>query len=234
MITNIKNEEYKNIIRLYVYKLFYFFIQDKDKFLLFKYEIKGIKFLQDFKLKEYPEQINYYYFAPISSLKNYHSKVLKLFNEYPKESYLDKNKRNEFIKNIKDFPPEIFINISINKVISKIGLNNDYKNQANSNLLKFLCEILYNQTFNKKISKLIAFYFDEIAYEKKLSNKLNGEVFLISLYGLRYCLYSLKNENIKKNIYNTLFHKSECALPQDKNQIPGVEKYNVQNFNIKM
>ena len=164
LITNIKNEEYKNIIRLYVYKLFYFFIQDKEKFLLFNYENKRIKFLQDFKLKEYPDQINYYYFAPISSLKNDYSKVLKLFNEYPKESYLDKNKTNEFIKNIKDFPSEIFINISINKVISKIGLNNDYKNQAYSNLLKFIYEVLKYQTFDKKIAKLIAFYFDEFNF----------------------------------------------------------------------
>ena len=120
LINNIKNEENKNIIKLYTYKLFHTFIDDKTEFLSFNYENKYITFLEGFKSKEKQEKINYYYFAPISSLKKDYTKVFKLFNGYPKESYLDNNKRNEFIKKIKDFPIEIFINISINKVISKI------------------------------------------------------------------------------------------------------------------
>ena len=75
----------------------------------------------------------------------------------------------------------------------------------------------------EKSSKLLAKYFDKDVFRDKLIQKLDCEGFFISLYGLRYCLYSLKNENNKKNFYTSLFHYNENKLPANKGQIPGCE-----------
>lgn len=187
----------------------------------------------NFEIKKPAKNLNYYHFSPISSLKEKHAEELKLFEDFPEKDYDNENKKNEFIDKIKNFPIEIFINITINKLISKTGLNFLYEkkdnNDVSSNFFKFSLDIIGvigfigSNKLPEKSLKLLIKYFDKDVFRDKLIQKLDCEGFFISLYGLRYCLYSLKNENNKKNFYTSLFHYKEYKLPANKGQIPGCE-----------
>ena len=191
---------------------------------------KDITIFTDFEIEISPKILNYYTFSPISSLKEQYKKELELFEKYPEKDYNNKNKRDEFINKIKDLPIEIFINISINKLITKIGLEYFYspnkdgveEDKTNSNFFEFIKYVIGSNKMPKKMSKLLTMIYDKDLFNKNLIKKVNDEEgFFISLYGLRYCLKSLKNEKEKKNFYTSLLHEKKYELPEDMRQIPG-------------
>ena len=235
IINDIKNIEHKNTIRLYIYKIFRFYTKDEKEFLTFDYNNKNISFFNDFEIVKSQKILSHYSFPCKSLLKTEYSKVLNLFKKYTEENYNDEDKKNEFKNQIKDFPIEIFVNITINTLITKIGIKSYFNENKNdkkdkndercSNFLKFAKDILGSSNNPQKMSKLLIMYYDKDIFKKKLSNKLDEEGFFISLYGLRYCLNSLKNdtekEKEKNNLYTSLFHKKKYKLPAEKSQIPG-------------
>ena len=221
-IAYIKNEKYKNIIRLYIYKLFLYFLRDEKQFLSYEYRNKYITFFEDFKLQP-KYAINYYNFLPLSSFKDKYYKALQLFDEYKKENYNNDDEIRKFKKEIEEFPFEIIINIIINRFISKFGLNQGYNKDEYNDILKFVNEIITETTMHKKISRLLIMYNDKNSYKTKLKEKLGEDGFLVSLYGLRYVIYSLKNEKINKNYYSELLHIKKYKLPKDINLIAGTE-----------
>ena len=235
LIKEIRNIKYKNIIRVYIYKLFLLFSNDEKNFLKRNkqyYNSFGVTFFDDFELEIPKNRINYYNFVSFSLLKLNYSEVLKLFIEYPEQDYTNKDKQEVFINQIKNLNIEIFINIIINLTYIKIGLNDDYSKDRCSNFFKFLNKVLSSSDIPNKIRERIYKLLTKYLYkvkdnQEKLINKIDNyedekEKFLISLYGLRYCVYSLKNENNDfKNFYACLLHKNEKNFPADITQIPG-------------
>ena len=232
------NLEDKNIIILYIYKLFHFFTKDENEFFKFNYINKNMIFFWDFEIKKSSKILSYYSFSPKSSLKKEYHKVLKLFENYPEKNYDDIDKKGEFIEKTKDIPIEIFINIIINILITRKGLQSLYsyekkeKKDKYLNLLKFAKDVLYSKCLPSKMSKLLKLYLDKDYFKILIKNKLDEEGFFISLYGLRYCLNSLKNERNKINFYSSLLHTKKNNFPHDKNQIPGIQPVQNKRFEI--
>ena len=231
LIKDIRNLKYKNIIRLYIYKLFHLFSKDEKEFINFDYHYLRLTFFEDFKIQTQNYLINYYNFMPLSSSMHNYFEELKLFTEYPEDDYTNKDKQKIFANEIKNLDVEIFINITINLIITKIGLNGGYSNDKYINFFKFANVVFssggISSQINKDLNKLLTKYYDKGKYTEILKIKLckgmdEIEGFLISLYGFRYCFYSYKNEKEgHNNFYANLLHKKEPNFPNDLSHIPG-------------
>ena len=233
VINEINNIKYKNIIRIYIYKLFLYISADEKEFFDFDYEKYKITFFKDFKLKDEKIEINYCYFLPQDNLKDKYMEVLQLFDQFSEKDYTDEKKKKLFNKEIKDIPFEIITNIVINRIIINMGINDGYSDKKNDNALNFWKEIILSKIKKCKLSKLMTMYLDKKKYEEnQLKTKLDQEGFLISLYGLRYCIKSLKNEAEHKNFYTAVLHKKKEQVPFDKDQIPGINPIKNKRFII--
>ena len=230
LVKHIRNLKYKNIIRLYIYKLFHLFSKDEKEFLKTIHEHLRMECFNDFEIQIPEYLINYYNFIPLSSSMDNYFEILKLFTEYPEAEYTNKDKQKIFINKIKNLDVEIFINITINLFITKIGLNCLYSNDKYNNFFIFANEVFSSDEISPKISnnnkKLLAKYYNDKEYREKLKQILRNvnetEGFLISLYGLRYCFYSYKYEkDDHKNFYANLLLKNDYNFPNDISNIPG-------------
>ena len=239
LIENIVCEKYRNIIKLYIYKLFYFFIGDEENFINYNYEHKNITIFNNFKLNLQKNKINFYNFLPRKSLKELCQSSIKLFEEYKEEDYTNEEKAKEFANKIND--PEVYCNITINKIISKLGLNDIYEEEkyanffllsayvfSSMNIKEFLSYFLIyfydKEKFTKVLKPFLIYFYDKEKFTKVLKPKLlikekdnhiNGFIYL--LYGMRYCFQSLEKKN--KNFYFSLLQNE---IPKDNiNNIPG-------------
>ena len=128
---------------------------------------------------------------------------------------------NEAIKQlIKESGLDMFIIIILNKVISNLGLK---EHEFLENYLSFFSKIDMEKYLNKKIVKLLSLYLkQETKLYEKINLKLSEEIeidqnlFIILLYGLRYCFQSID----KNNLYGCLFD-NDCSSILKQYYIPG-------------
>ena len=232
-INNINNKSFGNVIKIYIFKLFYNYLDSNyEKFKNFRFLEHNIEFVNNFQFdSKADESMLTYFFLPLDENDyNKYKDVLKKFE------IMRNNKFNTDIKELSDilqkYGIDIFLTITINKIISNLGLQ-DYiqekdEYQTFCNFMKSLFNTEYTgyKPNNHIINLLNLFYNDQIFIEKmklKLLDEnrvINTQLFEILLYGFRYCVNSLDNKNNGNYLYNSLLQKN-YNIAIEKSYIPG-------------
>jgi len=235
---------FRKIIKIYTFKLFFNF-SDRNWEIMkhFNFENNGFNFITDFQnefnIKE--ESFLTYCFLPMDNEKDYQKYINEKtnFEKYQKDNF----KNYDLINFIKENELDIFISLSINKIISNYGFK-DYLNiKTEYNQYLTLCNSMFinnkqetNEILNDNLIKLLSLFFDYEKYNKKIKplieNKqkvLNQELFEIILFGFRLCAQTLDIKGDSNLLYSSLFN-SKCLKNLKKSYIPGND--NIDNIKV--
>ena len=215
----------RRVIKIYVFKLFFNLMNKNwDEFTNYDYKNKQIEFI-DILLNEENESQNTYlakYLLP-NEPKEYEN-INELFNNN-KKKYIEENK-NLFGEFIKNNGLDAFIIVSINQIISKLMYNDKDIENEYQNFSKMCGQIF--KDYEENIKKLLFLFLDEEQYKNILKPKIEeqkneisceGDPFESLLYGYRFCVESLNNNN-KKSLYKSILTQ-ECLNSIKKSYIPG-------------
>ena len=119
---------------------------------------------------------------------------------------------NELSKLIEEYGLDIFLTVSINKIISNLGSKTYIKDKDDyfnfSAFIKSLFENENNELLTYKLKKLLYLLYDSDIYTNKtiklfgLENEnIDHHLFEILLYGFRLCINVLDNKESEKNYY---------------------------------
>ena len=233
IIEGISNS-FSRVIKIYIFKLFYNFM-DKN-FEEFKvYDFKGsfVEFLKEFDSATDDNNDSFltYFFLPLDD-DDYskYSQEIKLFDMCQKNNF--KVATNDLAKLINEFGLDIFLTVSINKIISNLGIKTYIIDKEEySNFSSFIKSLLdSNDLLTFKLKKLLYLFYDIDTYRsktKKLLENENGEInqkiFEIILYGFRLCINTMDNkENENKYLYKSLLEKNYIEAIE-KSYIPGID-----------
>ena len=234
IIQKIKNMKFARIVKIYVFKLFYNYMNKNfEEFKYFNYNAVGIPFAKDFDIFDIvkEEVLLTHFFLPLDT------------EDYSK--YLEQMKKFEMIRNIrfnsatnemaqvigKDGLP-IFLDITINKIISNLGLKNYIIDSPEYQNFSSYIKSLFNTSYkiNDDIRNLLYIFYDDRKYIKEIKPKklkdakgtFNPQIFEMLLYGFRYCFNSLNNEKDGNYLYKHLLLKN-CSEVIEKSCIPGID-----------
>ena len=221
IIKGINNDPLRIVIKYYFFKLLYNYSANYEEFNKLPFNIINIIIDEDneifMKERNDKNEILIYHFLPLNKkddLKQYLN-ISKEFNEKMNQNQLD----NEIIQHLlENNDLDIFVNLILNKIISNLGLNENIL----KDILPIFSKFEFNKYLNENICKLFSLYFNDNIFNIKIKQKLlkDGEIdqklFIILLYGFRYCVQSL-NEN---NLYGRLFDKN-CSSILRQYFIPG-------------
>ena len=229
---NNADNDFRKVVKFYIFKLFFNSLNKNWEDLTHsRYE-----FFQNMNLnfKDNSEQDN----SQIDSfIINYH---LLINNEKDENNFLEKCKKFEALK-IKHFNSsevfsldndniDFFLTISINKIISNLGLKKNTKISEYSEFSKF-CENQFSD-LDTNLKNLLFLLYNEKKYneilkpkiEPNISKQFNGEIFESLLYGFRFCVQSLLIKNSgndsEKYLYSSIL-SSECLGIINESYIPG-------------
>ena len=229
VIKNIKNENLGRVIKIYIFKLLYSYLENNyEQLKIFNYNNIGITFGDQFNLDTGEEEVMLsYFFLPLD--KND-------YNIYKEESaqleILRNSKFNDsskkFIDMIKNNDIDIFVSLTINKIISNLGLN-DYLSEKNEyQLFCTWTKNMFNLEYkiNENMKKLFYLFYDDKTFMDKMRGKLLDESNIINqqlletlLYGFRFCINTLNNDRNEKCLYRALLQKDNndaiksCYIP---------------------
>ena len=169
------------------------------------------------------------------------------FEKYQKDNF--KNFDLILRSFIKVIEIDIFISLSINKIISNYGFK-DYlqKKTEYQQYLSSCNSIIFeknhetdiisgtdNKIFNDNLINLLSLFFDYEKYNKIIkplierNNVLNPELFEIILFGFRLCVQTLDIKENQNLLYSSLFNKN-CLKNLKKSYIPGND--NIDNIKL--
>ena len=218
-INEINNKNLRKVIKFDLYKLYYNNVKKNyDEFIQRPF-ISKFKAKDNFEFNEKEKNILIYYFFP--SEKEDYQKYLeqcKIFDECTKN-----NNYENFLQNIES-NLDIFIIITINKIINKINLDKDKEKDNNSIDFKYFSNE-NTKLCNENLFNLLSLYYNKDKFYEMLKEKLSKEeeidqnLFIILLYGFRYCAQSLNNKN-NNNLYCSLFSEN-CLNILNESYIPG-------------
>jgi len=209
----INNDQLRIVIKYYFFKLLFNYSNNYENFIQI-YILEEIIELDEFKFNNYgdKDEILIYHFYP-SNIKE----DLKKYNKFAQ--ILKESQPNyesfQFIK--EKYGIDILIILIFNKIISHLDYNN-----IDGDKLKIFSKFHFERYLNDNIIKLLSLYSDKGKFNEKIKPKLledgeiNQNLFIILLYGFRYCVQSL-NEN---NLYSNFFNKN-CSSLIKKYYIPG-------------
>ena len=230
VINNIKNKNLGHVIKIYIFKLLYSYLENNyEQLKNFNSQNIGITFGDQFNLDtgEEEEVMLSYFFLPLEEGD---------YNKYNDESsqleILRNTKFNDtskkFIEMIKNNDIDIFVSLTINKIISNLGLK-DYLSEKNEyQLFSTWAKKLFNNDYkiNENMKKLFYLFYDDKTFMEKMRGKLLDEKNIINqqlletlLYGFRFCISTLNNDRNEKFLYRTLLQKDNndaiksCYIP---------------------
>ena len=229
---DIKNKNFSNVIKIYFLKLFYYLLKDYDEFEKYKFEEIGINFKNEIKKEDKVkknENMLSYFLLPLD--EGDYSKYEEELNIFMKNTNFDPN--NKEIENlIEKDGIDIFLLITINKIIGNLGLENYDSKDTYKKFSIYAKSLLSNNNKlkkNKELCNLLNLFYDSQIYLKKIKPKLilekgsfNKDMFEILLYGYRYCVNTLDNSNNNGDnfLYQSLLSKN-CINAIEKSLIPG-------------
>ena len=236
VIQEIKNKNFGNVIKIYVFKLFYNLMGNNyEQFKNFNYKSYGIEFYNDFPslYRDKDEILLTYLMLPLEEddFKNY-LEELKLFEDIKEKNF--SNSTDKFSELIKNNSLDIFLNLSINKIISNLGLKK-YINDKDEyqNFSSFMKSLLSSSLeINSELKELLFLFFDYDTFVGKLKPKLvnsngiiNQQIFEMILYGFRFCFNTLdkKEENKENGLLFESLLKKDCINIINKSFIPGID-----------
>ena len=234
IIQAIKNKEFSRVIKIYIFKLFYNYMDNNfEQFKSYNYKANGINFTNEFTdifdmIKD--EIMLTHFFLPLDD--NDYDKYQEVLNKFE----IIRNKKfnsstKEMAELIEKHGINIFLDISINKVVSNLGLKNYMSDKDEyQNFSSFIKSLLDgNYEIKEKNKKLLYLLYDDKTYMEKMNPKIidenkniNPQIFEMLLYGFRYCYNSLNNENNGNYLYNSLLQRDASEIIE-KSYIPGID-----------
>ena len=234
VIQSIKNKPFGNVIKIYVFKLFYYYMNNNfELFKNYNYKNNGIEFYNDFPslYREKDEIMLTYFFLPLDD--DDLDKYMEIYTSFEEIRNIKFNKTTKEMSDlINKNGINIFLAVSLNKIISNLALKNyvadkdEYQNF--SSFIKSLFSTKYQ--LSPELSKLLFLFYDEKIYMEKLRSKLakedeviNQQLFEMLLYGYRYCVSTLVDNNENENLLFTSFFKNDKFDLINKSYIPGID-----------
>ena len=231
VIKELKNKNFIKVIKIYILKLFYNLMNNNfEEFQKFEYKKAGIDFFDEFSIKKENkknEDIMLTYFLLPLDEEDY-KKYLELSKLFLQNMNFDLDNKDiyDFTKKISF---DLFICISINKIISNLGLKN-YKEKEIFKHFSDYTKSLFNDK-NEELRQLLSLFYDFEAYKNKIKQKLidkdknsiDQNLFEALLYGFRFCVNSLDKNTKNKNeelFFSSIFTKN-CTNIIDQSLIPG-------------
>ena len=201
-----------------------------EEFQKFEYKKAGIDFFDEFSKKKEnkkdEEAMLTYFFLPLD--EEDYKKYLELSKLFLQNMNFDLDK-----KDISDYTKkvsfDIFICISINKIISNLGLKNYDEKEIFKHFSDYTKSLFNNK--NEELRQLLSLFYDFETYKNKIKQKLidkeknaiDQKLFEALLYGFRFCVNSLEKNTKNKNeelIFSSIFTKN-CTNIIDQSLIPG-------------
>ena len=230
-INEITNKSFCKVIKIYILKLIFNFTNSSfEEFKNFRFEKIGINFYKEFgDLQNKGNNILVYNFLPSESkdfVKN--KKILEALLSNPDFNF--DNKNLEIFLN--EYGIDLFLITAINKIISKLTLNNFDKSEIYINFSKYVNEVIKNKNYNNTLKDLLSLYLDCKIYwsttKEKISEEtglINQDIFEALLYGFRFCVNSINLENDERNDENIFLFTSilskKCLNILENSLIPG-------------
>ena len=235
IIKTLKNKNFMKVIQIYILKLFYNLMNNNfEEFQKFDYKKAGIDyFFDEFskkkenkKDKKEEDAMLTYFLLPLDEVD--YKKYLELSKLFLQNMNFDLENKDiyNFAKNISF---DIFICISINKIISNLGLKNYDEKEIYKKFSDYAKSILNDK--NEEVRQLLSIFYDFETYKNKIKqklidkdkNELNQKLFEALLYGFRYCVNTLDKSDKNKNeelLFRSIFTKN-CTNIIDQSLIPG-------------
>ena len=232
IIKNIKNNKFKKVIKIYIFKLLYYYTNHSFE------ELKNFNYRYNFEIQnDFPlfydnkEEIAQKYFLfPLE--KDDYIKYLEILNQFEnikKNNYNCIN--NQEIININNI--DIFLTISINKIFLNLSLPNYFsfieEHKKFCDYFKPLLENNNNYKNNKQLLNLLYLFYDSDTYKEKIFYDLiNQNSLELIIYGFRYCVNSLSsinddNKNSKKSLYQSFLYEESIEEVLNQSLIPGID-----------
>jgi uncharacterized protein (DUF302 family) len=213
VIQQIKNKEFAKVIKIYIFKLFYSFMNNNfEELKSFNFKDKGIEFYNDFPslYKDKDEILLNYFFLPLNEEEEF-NKYKNVLNTFEK---IRKNKFNEPIKDMLNLINEngldIFLIISINKILSNLGLKNYISDKDEyQNFSSFVKTLFADYKIEEELKNLLLLLFDNSEFLKfktklvKENELIDQQIFEMILYGYRYCVNTLDENKSEVLLYKS-------------------------------
>ena len=204
------------VIKFYFYKLLFNYSTNYENFKQIPI-VEDIMLPDEFKFnnKSGQDEILIYHFFP--SKEEDLKKYVKQYNKFGQKLSENEPKYESFQHIKEKYGLDMLIILIFNKIISHLDYNN-----LEEDKLSIFSKLHLEGYLNNNIIELLSLYYDKKNFNEKIKTKLlkDGEIdqnlFIILLYGFRYCVQSL-NEN---NLYSNLFNKN-CSSIFKNYFIPG-------------
>ena len=211
IIDFVNENKLNNMIKLYIYKIL--FKQEKlDVFLnpnsIKKYKLEKYEGFKDFIKFPEEEQINY----GVETLDNEnYENIYKVIEKYKKENFKKQIQKDELDYEILNI--DNFYIASYNSILSHLKRKEFEKSDVFDNFYKNICKPLFEKD---KLSNIIQLFYNPREYEK-IKNDFGIDSINIEaiLYGYRFCLNELSDEN-KDGIYYPLYTKENINYLTEK------------------
>ena len=227
------------VIKIYIFKLFYSSLNNNfEEFKVFDFKENFVDFLKEFDTSS-DEENNYfltYFFLPLDDDDyNKYSEEMQLFDIYQKNSF--KTGTNDLTELIKKYGIDIFLTVSMNKIIANLGFKNYIIDKDEySNFSSFIKSLFDSENgeniLTNKLKRLLYLLYDIDIFKKKTKKILmddndiiNPQIFEIILYGFRLCINVLSNSDDhgdKNYLYKSLLEKNNSEVIE-KSYIPGID-----------
>ena len=207
------NNNVCKMIRLYIYKILYNeysvdFFYNKDN-------------IQKFKLVEYKDFAEFIQNQELNNIYKIDYRVPTINNEKFDASYraIEKSKKNKFNDkitkiqfNIEEFGIDNFYIASYNSTLSYLQTESS---EINENFYKNICQPLFKE--KKTLLKALELFYEPQKIKEiiKLKYKINSKSIKPFLFGYRYCINQLWNEN-SRGIYYPLYDGKNINYLKDK------------------
>ena len=224
--------EVRQMLKIYVFKIFFYFLGNYQEFSNYNYKMHQINFFDELKDRfvEKKEAMLSYYMLPNGDdakwqifLEYYEKFDSYIFNEFNKPI-------TEFVNYIKNNGIDSFYMISTDLIVSNLALQNYIKNKNDYTKYSSYVKNVFGDTQIKlaDITRQLFFLLsDEKNFNEKMRPKLeqnnkdiNVNQYEILLYGLRFCLQTTNQEKPEEFLYSQLISQ-DCQNKIKQICVPG-------------
>ena len=236
------NNKFRKVIKIYVFKLFFSYMKDYEEFLNFDFKKYHIDFYKEFdfdnKNEKKEQELLNYYMIPLDDNDTY-QRYMHQFSDFEltRKNQFNLSKTKDYADFIKTNGIDFFLVMSINKIISNLGLNKlSSKQLSDYHKLSIFTQNLLNKEClfqNQNMKVLLSLFFDENIFNNQMKPKImnysymNQKLLEIILYGFRFCVSSLSAREDPNNDNKILLYESllstECLTNLKKSYIPGCD-----------
>ena len=214
IIEFIDKNDLKKMVKFYIYKILFNQKQldallnpkSKEKYKLEKY--RGFK-----EFIKIPQEYQINYGFETLDNDNY-ERIYKTIEKYKLEDYKNKIKKEEI--NSGEFFIDNFYYVSKNLILTNLKNKSFETSKIFDNFYQNICKPLFEKSEKEKLSTVIQFFFNPQKYEEiRREYGINNSNIEAILYGYRYCLNELSDEN-ENGIYSTLYERDNIGFLSEK------------------